>query len=42
MNVRLDPIAFTRSMAGQLREHDDRADFVAGLDLILDGIAARR
>ena len=32
---------FTRSMAMQLREHDDRADFVAGLDLILDGIAAR-
>lgn len=30
---------FTRSMATQLRDHDDRADFVAGLDLILDGIA---
>ena len=30
---------FTRSMAMQLRDHDDRADFVAGLDLILDGIA---
>jgi len=33
---------FTRSVAAQLREHDDRADFVAGLDLILDGIAAQR
>lgn len=37
-----DAYPFTRSMATQLREHDDRADFVAGLDLILDGIAAQR
>ena len=31
---------FTRSIAGQLRHHDDRADFLAGIDLILAGIAA--
>ncbi|MGW1727567.1 TetR/AcrR family transcriptional regulator [Streptomyces sp. NPDC002306] len=37
----LDPerYAFTRNVAGQLREHDDRAEFVAGIDLILAGIA---
>jgi AcrR family transcriptional regulator len=29
---------FTRSMAVALREHDDRADFLAGIDLILRGI----
>ena len=42
--TRLDPAAFpfVRSAASQLRDHDDRADFVAGLDLILDGIAAQR
>lgn len=41
---RLDPDAypFTRSIAAQLCEHDDSADFVAGIDLILDGIAARQ
>ena len=40
---RLDAEAypFTRGMAAQLRRHDDRADFAAGLDLILDGIAAQ-
>jgi len=40
----LDPeqYAFTRSVAGQLREHDDRAEFVAGIDLILGGITALR
>jgi AcrR family transcriptional regulator len=38
----LDPEAypFTRSMATQLRAHDDRADFLAGIDLILAGIEA--
>ncbi|WP_394779062.1 TetR/AcrR family transcriptional regulator [Undibacterium sp.] len=30
---------FTRSMAAQLRAHDDREDFLAGVDLILSGIA---
>lgn len=29
---------FARNMAGQLRAHDDRADFLAGVDLILSGI----
>ncbi|MFE2876104.1 TetR/AcrR family transcriptional regulator [Streptomyces roseus] len=38
----LDPDAypFTRDVAVQLREHDDRAEFLAGIDLILAGIAA--
>lgn len=31
--------AFTRSMAAHLRDHDDRSDFLAGIDLILAGIA---
>ncbi|MGA4837694.1 TetR/AcrR family transcriptional regulator [Streptomyces sp. G45] len=35
-----DEYAFTRSVAGQLREHDDRAEFVAGIDLILTGVTA--
>lgn len=40
----LDPgqYAFTRNVAGQLREHDDQAEFLAGIDLILTGITARR
>jgi len=32
--------AFTRSVATQLRKHDDRAEFLAGVDLIVAGIAA--
>ncbi|SEB61492.1 TetR/AcrR family transcriptional regulator [Terriglobus roseus] len=37
---KLDPEAypFVRSVAGQLRVHDDREDFLAGIDLILRGI----
>ena len=37
----LDPkeYPFARSVAGQLRSHDDRKDFLAGIDLILRGIA---
>ncbi len=35
-----DEYPFTRSMAGQLRAHDDRKDFLAGIDLILKGISA--
>lgn len=31
---------FTRNVADQLREHDDRAEFLAGIDLILAGIAS--
>lgn len=39
----LDPgeYAFTRNVADQLRDHDDRTEFVAGIDLILAGITAR-
>lgn len=33
---------FTRKVATQLREHDDRAEFLAGVDLILAGIEASR
>jgi AcrR family transcriptional regulator len=40
----LDPkeYPFTRSVAGQIRDHDDRVDFIAGIDLILKGIDAPR
>ena len=37
-----DSYPFTRSIATRLHEHDDRADFAGGIDLILDGIAARQ
>jgi hypothetical protein len=39
----LDPgeYPFTRSVTGQLRAHDDRMDFLAGIDLILGGLARR-
>jgi AcrR family transcriptional regulator len=33
-----DEYPFTRSVARQLRDHDDRADFLAGVDLILNGM----
>lgn len=38
----LDPheYPFTRNVADQLRAHDDRAEFLAGIDLILAGIGA--
>ncbi|MET9254624.1 hypothetical protein [Streptomyces sp. NPDC003717] len=41
---RLDPAeyAFTRAVAGQLRDHDDREQFLAGVDLVLAGITALR
>ncbi|GIM90593.1 TetR/AcrR family transcriptional regulator [Paractinoplanes toevensis] len=40
----LDPgdYPFLHDIAGQLREHDDREQFLAGVDLILAGIAALR
>jgi AcrR family transcriptional regulator len=40
----LDPVKhpFMRQMAEQLRGHDDRAQFLAGIDLILAGIASGR
>lgn len=31
---------FTRNVAARLPEHDDRAEFLAGIDLILTGISA--
>ncbi|MER5450192.1 TetR family transcriptional regulator [Streptomyces sp. NPDC002764] len=39
----LDPerYAFTRSTADRLRDHDDRTEFLAGIDLILTGITAK-
>jgi len=33
-----DQYPFARSIAGQFRAHDDRVDFLAGIDLILSGI----
>lgn len=33
---------FVRSVAAQMRAHDDRVDFLAGIDLILGGIKPRR
>jgi AcrR family transcriptional regulator len=33
---------FARSVAGQIRDHDDRVDFLAGIDLILRGIGSPR
>ncbi|WP_036140704.1 TetR/AcrR family transcriptional regulator [Luteibacter sp. 9135] len=40
----LDPAAypFTRSMATALHAHDDRADYLAGIDLLLNGIRSRK
>ena len=37
-----DEYPFARSVAGQLRAHDDRVDFLAGIDLILSGIESSR
>jgi len=39
----LDPeeYAFTRTVAAELRDHDDRTEFLAGIDLIVAGITAR-
>jgi AcrR family transcriptional regulator len=40
----LDPkeYPFARSVAREIRDHDDRADFLAGIDLILKGIGSPR
>jgi len=35
-----DEYPFTRSVAGQVRAHDDRVDFLAGIDFILTGIGS--
>ena len=42
--AQLDPAEypFVRQVATQLREHDDREQFLAGIDLILAGIATVR
>ena len=37
-----DEYPFTRSVAGQLSAHDDRVDFLVGIDLILTGIESQR
>ncbi len=37
-----DEYPFTRSVAGQVRAHDDRVDFLAGINLILSGIGSPR
>jgi hypothetical protein len=40
----LDPeeYPFTRSVASQMRAHDDRVDFLSGIDIILRGIDSPR
>jgi hypothetical protein len=40
----LDPgeYPFTRTVADQLRDHDDRVQFLDGIDLILAGISGLR
>jgi len=37
-----DEYAFTRTMAGPLVDHDDRVEFLAGIELILAGISAKQ
>jgi len=39
----LDPkeYPFTRSVAPRIRDHDDRVDFLTGIDMILSGIKSR-
>jgi hypothetical protein len=39
-----DPIEhrFLRRVTGQLRVHDDRVEFLAGIDIILAGLVATR
>ncbi|MCX4776115.1 TetR/AcrR family transcriptional regulator C-terminal domain-containing protein [Streptomyces sp. NBC_01264] len=36
-----DQYPFTRAVAGQIEAHDDRAQFLAGIDLILAGVTAQ-
>jgi len=38
LDVRAYP--FTRTVAAQLRDHDDREEFLGGIDLILSGVVA--
>ena len=37
-----DEYPFVRSIAGKLRTHDDRVDFLTGIDLILKGVHSPR
>ena len=37
-----DDYPFTRTVAAQLRDHDDREQFLAGIDLVLAGIRSDR
>ena len=37
-----DDFPYTRRIAAHLPNHDDRADFLAGIDLILGGLEAKR
>lgn len=39
-NLDPDEYAFTRNVAGRLRDHDDRVEYLAGIDFILTGITA--
>jgi AcrR family transcriptional regulator len=39
-NLDPDDYPFTRAIAGQLRDHDDREQFLAGIDLLLAGVTA--
>ena len=39
-NLDPDDYPFTRAIAEQLRDHDDRAEFLAGIALILAGVTA--
>ncbi|MFK0025036.1 TetR/AcrR family transcriptional regulator [Streptomyces sp. NPDC090798] len=41
-NLDPDEYPFTRNIADQLRDHDDRTEFLAGIDLILTGITTRQ
>ncbi|MFF1738411.1 TetR/AcrR family transcriptional regulator [Streptomyces mirabilis] len=41
-NLDPDEYPFTRDVAHQLRDHDDRTEFLAGLDLILTGITTHQ
>jgi len=36
-----DDYPFTRAVAAQMREHDDREQFLGGIDLVLTGITTR-
>jgi len=41
-NLDPDDFPFLRTIADELRDHDDRAQFLAGVDLILAGVSQPR